>query len=119
MKIYVITNGEYSDYHVITATTNEKLAGEIAKKYNADIEVYEDAASHLREVWFVKFDKSGNAVECRDESECEYSYENVGRCKEDCFGNVYVSVFAKSQRGAIKAAAERRAKFLAEKFGIA
>ena len=36
MKIYVVTKGCYSDYHIITATTDEKLAYKIKEKFNGD-----------------------------------------------------------------------------------
>ena len=49
MKVYIVTSGEYSDYHIDRVFTNEKLANEyceVLKKYNrsyfndARVEVY-------------------------------------------------------------------------------
>lgn len=40
--IYVITEGSYSDYHIITATLDHKAAKRLAKQFNANIEKYED-----------------------------------------------------------------------------
>ena len=36
MKIYVVTRGVYSDYHIITATTDKALAERIAKKFDRE-----------------------------------------------------------------------------------
>lgn len=48
-KIYVITDGEYSDYHVVAATTDKKKAEKIRREItdyrfgcSARIEIYED-----------------------------------------------------------------------------
>ena len=34
MKIYVVTKGYYSDYHIITATTDKELAYRIEETFN-------------------------------------------------------------------------------------
>lgn len=41
--IYVLTKGCYSDYHIIAATASKETAQRIAKRYDAEIEKYEDA----------------------------------------------------------------------------
>ena len=35
MKIYVVTDGMYSDYHIITATIDKGVAEKIAKRFSA------------------------------------------------------------------------------------
>ena len=42
MKLYAITDGEYSDYGIITLTADEKKAERLAKMLNANVEEYED-----------------------------------------------------------------------------
>lgn len=42
MKIYILTSGSYSDYHIVGATTDENVAFELKKKFGADIEVFEN-----------------------------------------------------------------------------
>lgn len=42
MKVYVLTSGSYSDYHIVATTTDEKVASEIKKKFGANIEEFEN-----------------------------------------------------------------------------
>ncbi len=114
MKIYVLTRGEYSDYHILTATTDFAQAEAIAKKFSAEIEEYENAEIMLRPLWFIRFEKNGDVCECRlDDS--GYWYDEEGLCGFDMRGRVHVHIVADSAEQAIKAGAERRAKFLAER----
>ena len=122
MKIYVITKGSYSDYHIITATTDETQARKIADKFSddyekAEIEIYEDAKLYLKAVWFVRFDTKGNVNELHEDNS-EYSYQYVNECGFDCAKGVYVHVQADDEISAIKIAAEKRAMFLAKKAGV-
>ena len=117
MKIYVVTDGIYSDYHIITATTDQATAAAIAKKFGAEIEEYENAEIMLHPLWFIRFDKNGAVIECREEKS-DYGYEDAGLCKFDIHGHVFVSIVADTVERAIKAGAERRAMFLAEKEGV-
>lgn len=117
MKIYVVTDGEYSDYHIITATIDRSVAEKIAKKFGADIEEYENAEVMLRPLWFIRFDKNGDVCECREELH-NPSYEAHGLCYLDVKGQVYVRIVADTVEQAIKAGAERRAKFLYENLNL-
>ncbi len=117
MKIYVLTKGEYSDYHILTATTDRALAETISEKFSAEIEEYENAELMLRPIWFLRFEKNGDVCECRLDAS-GYGYEQAGLCWFDITGGVMVHVVADSKEQAIKAGAERRAKFLAEKLMI-
>ena len=114
MKIYVVTKGWYSDYHILTATTDLVQAEAIAKKFGAEIEEYENAEIMLRPCWLIRFEKNGDVCECHLD-DCEYGYESVGLCGYDVNGRVYVRIVADTVEQAIKAGAERRAKFLTEK----
>ena len=121
MKIYVVTKGYYSDYHIITATTDEELAYRIKEKFSGDdyydeakVEIFEDAEIFLKQCYFIKFDKGGNVI--RIEEESEYSYEQYEG--EDTKGNFYISIIADNKEIAIKIGAERRAMYLAQKYGL-
>ena len=123
MKIYVVTKGVYSDYHIITATTDEKLAYEIKDKFSEDyswgeakVEVYEDAEMFMKPCYFLRFDKNGNVIESHEESNDEYSYAQ--RQGEDIRGNFYCYIQTDSMESAIKIGAERRAMYLAQKNGL-
>lgn len=117
MKIYVVTDGEYSDYHIITATIDRSVAEKLAKKFGAEIEEYENAEVMLQPMWFIRFDKNGDVCECRQIT-ATYSYHDNGLCRFDVKGQVYVNIIADTVEQAIKAGAERRAKFLAEKLNL-
>lgn len=121
MKIYVVTKGCYSDYHIITATTDENLADEIKEKFSskyekAHVEVYEDAEIFSKPCFFLRFDRNGNVRETQNRSDCEYSYDcDFGT---DVTGNFYISVVADDLESAIKIGAEKRAIYLAQQHGI-
>lgn len=122
MKIYVVTKGCYSDYHIITATTDKAQAKEIAKKFSDDwdearVQTYDDAEIYLKKVWFVRFDTKGNVNELNLDAS-EYSYGYLNECSFDAAKGVYVHVQADDGASAIKIAAEKRAMFLAKKAGI-
>ena len=62
----------------------------------------------------VRFDIRGNVYSVQE----EYSLESSDRVCEAFHGGVFVIVWAKDKESAIKIAADRRAKYLAEKEGI-
>jgi hypothetical protein len=124
MKIYVVTRGEYSDYHIITATTDKSVAEKVARKisdlsryYSADAEVYEKAELYLKTGWRVVFDGHG-CVSSISEFNSEYQYEDIGNIYPSRNGFLEVYVSADDEKAAIKIAAERRAKYLAQKEGL-
>ena len=123
-KIYVVTQGIYSDYHIVAATTDHDLARKIAAKFtdqydDCRIEEYSNAEVMLRPAWEINFDKAGNVIST-DECTSAYDYENVGKCHERRWGHcdMAVGVSADDLESAIKIAAEKRAKYLAEKLGL-
>lgn len=127
-KIYVVTKGSYSDYHIITATTDKELANEIAKKFDeewleTDVEVYEDAEIMLKPLYWVEFDGKGDICAVKDESDYEYAYGDVNEYRpyhkrHPSYGGGYVYVTADNADHAVKIANEKRAEFLAKKAGI-
>lgn len=48
--IYIVTSGIYSDYHIITATTDRESAEKIAEHFGADIEEFENATTKALEI---------------------------------------------------------------------
>ena len=121
MKIYVVTKGYYSDYHIITATTDEELAYRIKEKFNGNgydetkVEIFEDAEIFMKSCYFMRFDKGGNVIEFEEDKD-EYSYEQDEG--EDTQGNFYISIIADNKERAIKIGAERRTMYLAQKCGL-
>lgn len=115
-KIYVVTRGDYSDYHIITATTDFERADEIAKKFKGEIEIYDDSKMYLKNIYFVSFDPSGDVDYCELENEYSYPYkENISYRRDQ---SISMKVEADDTQSAIKIVAEKRAKFLAKKEGI-
>lgn len=123
-KIYVVTQGCYSDYHIVAVTLDKTIAEKIAAKFtnqydDCRIEEYGDAEVMLRPAWNINFDKSGNVINTY-ECTSAYDYEDVGKCRERRWGNcaLNVTVSADDLGSAIKIAAEKRAQYLAEKLGL-
>lgn len=126
MKIYVITQGCYSDYHIIAATTDEEKAKMIAAKFDevgdeTNIEVYDDADNvvYERPAWVVRFSSSG---EVRDicPADYDFQYQRVieGAIHKVISDNILVYVSADTKEAAIKIASEKRAMWLAQKEGL-
>ena len=125
-KDYVITSGEYSDYHICAVTLDPKRAEKMKKFYDkadytgACIEEF-DTDEGLEKIeagympYRVTFTRVGDVYSVVD----EYSLECSDRVWEAFNGCVCVTVWAKDKESAVKIAAERRAKYLAEKEGIA
>lgn len=125
-KVYVITSGEYSDYHICAVTLNQERAEKLKKFYDkvdytgAFVEEFEtDEGLEKIESGYmpyrVLFTRGGDVYSVA----YEYSLERSDRVWEAFNGGVCVTVWAKDDQSAIKIAAERRAKYLAEKEGIA
>lgn len=123
--IYIVTKGHYSDYHIVAATTDKKIAEKIKKKFDDDcgdcrIEKFPDAEEMLKTVWIVFFKANGDVWMCR-EAEDEYDYRQVNKIVDTVYKRDYdmvVYVEADTEEAAIKIAAEKRAKYLAEKNGL-
>lgn len=52
---YAVTEGEYSDYRIITITENKEKAKRIAAAYDGDVEEYEDCIINPIGVWNVYY----------------------------------------------------------------
>lgn len=124
--IYVVTQGTYSAYRIIGATTDRKTAEKIAKKFADDsedckIEEYPEGETLLRNLWRVFFKKNGDVFRC-DLSDFHRDYYEEGRqiidtvYKRDY--DLIITVEADSEEAAIKIAAEKRAMYLANKNGM-
>lgn len=123
MRIYVVTKGEYSDYHIVAVATNLETAVKLAKRFTdrsdeARVEEYEEASPVELPMWHVGFDADGHVTRC-DAADWSnsYAYTNLNKCVS-FFDRVYVHVEAGSEEKAIKIAAEKRAEYLAQKEGL-
>ena len=118
MKIYAVTDGDYSDYHIIALTVDKERAENLAKIYKADIEEYEDAQEFPKmPMW--KYDEGEYRVQCYiidpDANGKEHIYTR------NPFGGITyygAEVYAEDEAHARKKAQDMIAQYKAEKEGI-
>ena len=118
-KVFMVSRGDYSDYHVCCICSTMEKAEEAKKYYAADrIDEYllDAIPKHPDGMyWYrVKMDEGGNTSEVgiRDGDDAEalhaVEYRYYGDGKHVCF-----YMFAKDEQHAVKIANERRAMLLA------
>jgi hypothetical protein len=125
MKVYVITSGVYSAYHICAVTIDKDRASTLSKLFidsrgnDANIEVYDTEAIHFTpgmvpfEVGF----KGTSVTECCRISIEDYDadFEKIWVSNND---DGYVKVEAVDEAHAIKIASDMYAKYRAEKLGL-
>ena len=123
--VYVITSGCYSDYHICAVSLDLKKAEMLKKFYEKieydevnieeyDSDYYADRIASGYSMYLVQFEKTGQVHHInpnRDPTE-----ERIYSTWSERYINV--EVWAKDEESAVKIAAEKRAKYLAEKEGI-
>lgn len=122
-KLYAVTEGRYSDYHIVALSSDKEKAEELAKWYNlrehtnAEVEEFEDSVSVPTESinsYSVVFDCKGRIIQT---NKCwvDYGLQKYVYCNPRGF--LEVSVLAENVEAAEKIASERRAQWLAEHTG--
>ena len=126
-KVYVITRGDYSDYHICAVALDKAKAKKLAKMYttaydNAHVEEWEtDTETDInalngRYPYSVTFREDGSV----DTFKHYYDYETFCEGFSSLeYRSLRVNLYAPDKESAIKIAAEKRAKYLAEKEGVA
>lgn len=119
MKVYVITKGDYSDYHIVGVTTDKDKAETVAKEVSgewqfntASVETYDTDQFLTRLRYRVEFDGLRWSAHFDD-----YNYYDK-YAENHAFSNVCFIIYADTKEEAIKVAQDMRAKMLAEKEGI-
>lgn len=130
MKLYAITKGEYSDYRIISLTTDKEKAIKIAKLFDegyeeTQIEEYEDGeydkfldckyACH-----FFRIGKDGKVIEWEKRDSFEFAL-TFSKVNTDSGGNYWLYVIVPAREGKIKAlkiAFDKIAQYKAEKEGL-
>lgn len=115
MKIYIITKGDYSDYHICNVTTNYQKAQRYKEAYSDDwgeawIEVYEDGEKE-KERYCWTYNSVSNTIRISDYNANEGVLKTIG-------GNYRVIVYADTEKHAIKKAQDMIAKYKAEQAGL-
>lgn len=130
MKIYVITKGSYSDYHICAVTTDKEKAERLALFYTdrwdeAKVEEFEEdeIPDDCMPIYFVRY-KNGKwyidncGIESPDhEAEHAFFKRNYVRGTYD-FDSFYCDVMADDEEHAIKIAQDLYAKKKAELMGL-
>ena len=121
MKLYAVTEGAYSDYHIVTLQADEAKAYKIAAVLSGNGDVYDveefesdDWEEDPRPVWSVYIEKGQvilNSVS-KTESTVEWS-------KTWPFGRTVTYVKAKTAEQAVKILQDRLAEEKARKEGLA
>ena len=130
MEIYVITAGEYSDYHICGVTTDKVKAEKIQKLFSnsfggSQVETYEDGVFDDYtergytpfEVWL---DKSGYITKIEKAEELVGKFPNLSDFSKGKFSqsSYWVKCFAKDYGHAEKIAHDMLAKYKAEQAGL-
>ena len=121
--VYVITKGDYSDYHICAVTMDYERAERMKKLYggkydDASIETYTlDEANTTGYVYYAEFKNDAPVAIHFDE------YNGFGRCDngpivDSWWHPIRVYVRAKDEKHALKIAQDEYAKWKAEKAGI-
>lgn len=116
MKIYIITKGDYSDYHICNVTTDYEKAKRYKKAYSenwgeACIEVYEDG-ENSKENYCWTYNPVSNTAEIS-----EYNWKTSVMTNGE--GKICsVHAYAPDEKHAIKKAQDMIAKYKAEQAGL-
>lgn len=128
MKIYVLTKGQYSDYHICGVFDNEELARGFVKLFDGSLnkEEYDRYMIEEYEVnpfkmevgkgynpYFVRMRKNGEAYKIRI-ADSEFGFldsNSFGFCMR---GDLYNHCFARDEQHAVKITNELRVRLIAE-----
>lgn len=140
MKIYIVTSGEYSSYHIDGVFLDREKA-----EYYCAVHKYNDCYGYSESMMVEEYDAEDDNIQATPINEIKYFkivFDNKGNVldyntsplsfievpsksilwENDCFirsnNDVVVKVKADTKEEAIKIGAEMRAKALAEKFGL-
>ena len=124
MKLYAITRGDYSDYHIIALTADKNVAKQLAKRFsnrdgfygNATIEEYEDGKFILnKELYYVRME-DGNIVDVTpDLSEYDLYHSSVTHVSLKDHEAYYTHVLAESSIEAQKIGKDRIMQYIARR----
>lgn len=122
MKLYAVTKGDYSDYHIITLTASKDAAKKIAKMFSdgddkAKVEEYEDGKIILgKKLYFVRV-VDGNVDDVAEDSSDYYLFDaSVLQGHMNSGKNMYYThVLTDTAEKAAKIGKDRIMKYIAKK----
>lgn len=121
MNVFIVTQGNYSGYHICGVFAKEPLAQKFIDSFKDNqynemrIEVWELNPFKLElakeyKPYFIRMDKEGNTLEIH-KTDSTYS---LGEGGFDIHFNMYLHCFAKDEAHAIKIANEKRTQLIAK-----
>lgn len=122
---YAVTEGEYSDYRIITITEDKEKAERIAAAYDGDVEEYEDCIINPIGLWKIyHYEKNGDWVVFHSDRDVE-DIKDV-EWKPDYFESTLfndgmawtIYVTAENRELAKKIAYDKYAQWKAERKGL-
>lgn len=123
---YAITDGDYSDYHIIAITDDKERAENIKKLYTTNwsepmIEEFFDSESKDEALYSVRYDTDGSYNVSPRDFDSDNSF-NINIINESIFHDDWwkyrVFVMAKSKDQAIKIAQDLWTEYKAKKEGV-
>ena len=122
MKVYVLTGGVYSDYHIIGVLLDEeqaRIAAEVMPDRHNDVEVETYDTDELKFIkpgwkyWTIAFSERDHAIV--DAFRDDFHLDAPGEPRLDAIRHRwYVDVYAEDEDHAIKNASDKLSKYLAE-----
>lgn len=122
-KVYLVSAGDYSDYHICAAFTSEENAQMYIYKFDTsewermrieeyDLNPYEYELKKGYNPYFVRMTKDGECTEIRI-SGSTYGFDGTNEVGFDLQKNMYMRVMAKDEQHAIKIVNEHRGQLIA------
>jgi hypothetical protein len=125
LKIYIVTDGIYSDYKICGVYTTKELAQKFVDIYGGEIEQWEvdddEVIKNKYNLYKITMDISGNTKEINISNDW-YDYLRINKYDNDIthvrfeedLTHLDIFVLAKDEQSAIKIANEKRIKYISE-----
>lgn len=128
-EVYIVTEGEYSDYHIVDVFLDKEKAEFFARFHTDDGKVetyYTGDDEYIVKVETITFyeiclNNDGTVKKCEMETyDCIPGEDDFLECfpRTVLSDGFYGTIIADSEEQAIKIAQDKRAQWLAEKYGI-
>lgn len=112
-KIFVVTDGDYSDYHIVTVCSTRERANRVVEVFGVgSVEEFEVDSIEINKgllPFFVRLDADGNALQVQ-RSTSTYGFSE-SESYRDIKGNFFTHVFAMDEEHAKKIAGERKLQY--------
>jgi hypothetical protein len=118
--IFIVTEGSYSDYHIMAAFLNKKRAETFATRFGAEVETWPAGDHYIdmlrdKNVYFLRISKDGTVSDL-EKNDNDFAFRQIIEHNDkgyDSAGNLYMYVLAKTEQHAVKIAGDKRRKLIA------